>query len=150
MMSAVYQTLKLFHAFGHVVCQIGIHIVIIFNGVRRPCFSLYNTGLQSLKIKETDRMTALIAELGKLGYVLREENGTTLVWNGERQEAQPFPVIKTYEDHRMAMAFAPVAIRYPNVKIADPQVVSKSYPKYWEDLGKAGVLVSVELPIILI
>ncbi|KAA6322371.1 3-phosphoshikimate 1-carboxyvinyltransferase [termite gut metagenome] len=97
------------------------------------------TGLQSLKIKETDRMTALIAELGKLGYVLREENGTTLVWNGERQEAQPFPVIKTYEDHRMAMAFAPVAIRYPNVKIADPQVVSKSYPKYWEDLGKAGV-----------
>ncbi|KAA6311719.1 3-phosphoshikimate 1-carboxyvinyltransferase, partial [termite gut metagenome] len=97
------------------------------------------TGLQSLKIKETDRMTALIAELGKLGYVLQEENGTTLAWNGERQEAQLFPVIKTYEDHRMAMAFAPVAIRYPNVKIADPQVVSKSYPKYWEDLEKAGV-----------
>ncbi|KAA6324538.1 3-phosphoshikimate 1-carboxyvinyltransferase [termite gut metagenome] len=97
------------------------------------------TGLQSLKIKEADRMAALIAELGKLGYVLREENGTTLVWNGKRQEARPFPVIKTYEDHRMAMAFAPVAIYYPNVKIADPQVVSKSYPKYWEDLEKAGV-----------
>ncbi|KAA6317031.1 3-phosphoshikimate 1-carboxyvinyltransferase [termite gut metagenome] len=97
------------------------------------------TRLQSLKIKETDRIEALIIELGKLGYVLREENGTGLVWNGERQEAQSFPVIKTYEDHRMAMAFAPVAIRYPNMKIADPQVVSKSYPKYWEDLKKAGV-----------
>jgi 3-phosphoshikimate 1-carboxyvinyltransferase len=100
------------------------------------------TGLQSLKIKETDRMTALIAELGKLGYVLREENGTALVWNGQRQEIQPSPVIKTYEDHRMAMAFAPAAIRYPNVSIADPQVVSKSYPAYWDDMKKAGVVVT--------
>jgi 3-phosphoshikimate 1-carboxyvinyltransferase len=98
------------------------------------------TGLQSLKIKETDRIAALISELGKLGYVLREEDGATLAWDGERQEPQPHPVIKTYEDHRMAMAFAPAAIRHPNVCIADPQVVSKSYPLYWEDMKKAGVV----------
>jgi 3-phosphoshikimate 1-carboxyvinyltransferase len=97
------------------------------------------TGLQSLKIKETDRIAALIAELSKLGYMLREEDDSILVWEGERQKAQPLPIIKTYEDHRMAMAFAPAAIRHPNICIADPYVVSKSYPCYWEDLKQVGV-----------
>jgi 3-phosphoshikimate 1-carboxyvinyltransferase len=97
------------------------------------------TGLQSLKIKETDRMAALIAELCKLGYLLREENDSILLWEGERQESQPLLVIKTYEDHRMAMAFAPAAIRHPNICIADPYVVSKSYPCYWENLKQVGV-----------
>ncbi|KAA6339306.1 3-phosphoshikimate 1-carboxyvinyltransferase [termite gut metagenome] len=97
------------------------------------------TGLQSLKIKETDRIAALIAELFKLGYMLREEDDSILIWEGERQESQLFPVIKTYEDHRMAMAFAPAVIRHPNIGIADPYVVSKSYPYYWEDLKQVGV-----------
>lgn len=100
------------------------------------------TGLQTLKIKETDRIAALKAELAKLGYVLRDENDSILVWDGERCEPQETPVIKTYEDHRMAMAFAPAAIRYPHMQIAEPQVVSKSYPAYWEDLKKAGFLIS--------
>ena len=96
------------------------------------------TGLQSLKIKETDRIAALRTELKKLGYVIEEENDSILMWNGERCEPEETPVITTYEDHRMAMAFAPAVICHPNMLIADPQVVSKSYPGYWEDLKQAG------------
>src|SRR5699024_2884293 len=96
------------------------------------------TGLQSLKIKETDRIAALKAELKKLGYIIEEENDSILTWKGGRCEPEATPVIDTYEDHRMAMAFAPAVIRYPDLLIADPQVVSKSYPGYWEDLKLAG------------
>lgn len=96
------------------------------------------TGLQSLKIKETDRIAALRTELKKLGYIIEEENDSVLMWNGERCEPEKVPVIATYEDHRMAMAFAPAVILHPNLEIADPQVVTKSYPGYWEDLKKGG------------
>ncbi|WP_321424914.1 3-phosphoshikimate 1-carboxyvinyltransferase [uncultured Bacteroides sp.] len=102
------------------------------------------SGLQSLKIKETDRMAALIAELGKLGYVLREEENSVLSWDGERQPISANPAIKTYEDHRMAMAFAPACLGFPSVTICDPQVVSKSYPYYWDDLTKAGFSIEKE------
>lgn len=101
------------------------------------------TGLQSLKIKETDRIEALKAEMKKLGYVLHDEDDSILYWNGERIEPQVCPVIKTYEDHRMAMAFAPAAIHYPTIQIDEPQVVSKSYPGYWDDLRKAGFVIEV-------
>ncbi len=96
------------------------------------------TGLQSLKIKETDRIAALKAELKKLGYLILDENDSILYWNGERCQPEAVPVIHTYEDHRMAMAFAPAAIRFPEMRIAEPQVVSKSYPRYWDDLRQAG------------
>ncbi|WP_280229435.1 3-phosphoshikimate 1-carboxyvinyltransferase [Bacteroides fragilis] len=99
------------------------------------------TGLQSLKIKETDRIEALKAEMKKLGYVLHDEDDSILYWNGERIEPQVCSVIKTYEDHRMAMAFAPAAIHYPTIQIDEPQVVSKSYPGYWDDLRKAGFVI---------
>ncbi len=97
------------------------------------------TGLQSLKIKETDRITALRTELKKLGYAVGEENDSVLYWNGERCEAYANPVIDTYEDHRMAMAFAPCAITLGEIEINEPQVVSKSYPKYWENLRELGI-----------
>ena len=100
------------------------------------------TGLQSLKIKETDRIAALKNELRKLGYVIEEENDSILTWNGERCEPDETPVIATYEDHRMAMAFAPAIFYCPNMQIADPQVVTKSYPGYWEDLKQAGFQVT--------
>ncbi|MDR2858977.1 MAG: 3-phosphoshikimate 1-carboxyvinyltransferase [Mediterranea sp.] len=103
------------------------------------------SGLQSLKIKETDRMAALIAELGKLGFLLREEEGSVLIWDGKMQETLPSPIIQTYEDHRMAMAFAPAAIRRPDIRIANPDVVSKSYPAFWKDLEKAGVVITKEI-----
>lgn len=95
-------------------------------------------GLQSLRIKETDRLAALVEELGKLGYVLRCEQDSILAWSGERGPAQPAPVIRTYEDHRMAMAFAPACIAMPGLRIDQPQVVSKSYPRFWDDLRAAG------------
>ena len=96
------------------------------------------TGLQSLKIKETDRINALKAELKKLGYLIKDEQDSILTWDGERCTAEQTPVIHTYEDHRMAMAFAPASFCYPNLRIADPHVVSKSYPRYWDDLRTAG------------
>lgn len=96
------------------------------------------TGLQTLKIKETDRIEALKAELLKLGYVLRDVDGRELIWDGSRCEPQPQPVISTYDDHRMALAFAPMALRLGRMMIDNPMVVTKSYPCYWEDLRKAG------------
>lgn len=97
------------------------------------------TGLQSLVIKETDRLEALRTELGKLGYPLTIHDGNCLEWDGSRREIVRPPVIATYEDHRMAMAFAPISVCRPEgICIADPQVVSKSYPSYWEDLQKSG------------
>lgn len=95
------------------------------------------TGLASLKIKETDRIEALKAEMKKLGYLIKDENNNTLRWEGERCTPSLQP-IDTYEDHRMALAFAPAACRFPGLKINNPGVVSKSYPHYWDDLRKAG------------
>ncbi len=99
------------------------------------------TGLQSLKIKETDRMTALIRELHKLGFVLHSEQNSILKWDGKRCEPEAFPIIDTYKDHRMAMAFAPACLVLPYIRIADPLVVSKSYPRFWEDLRSSGFLI---------
>lgn len=104
------------------------------------CFS----GLQSLKIKETDRMAALITEMRKLGYILEEKDRSVLMWNGERCAPDASPRIDTYEDHRMAMAFAPACIRINGLRINDPHVVSKSYPHYWEDLSRAGFSIQEE------
>lgn len=104
------------------------------------------TGLQSLRIKETDRIAALQKEVRKLGYVLMDSNNSILEWNGERCEAMLDPVIDTYDDHRMAMAFAPIAlVRDGGIAIADPSVVSKSYPNYWADLLQAGFIIDQEV-----
>ena len=99
------------------------------------------SGLQSLKIKETDRMAALITEMKKLGYILHETDGSVLSWEGERCTTEEHPAIDTYEDHRMAMAFAPTCLALPEILINNPQVVSKSYPRYWEDLRQAGFII---------
>lgn len=98
------------------------------------------TGLASLKIKETDRIVALKNELRKLGCVLHDENGDTLIWDGERCRPSDEP-IDTYEDHRMALAFAPAAARFPGLRINAPHVVTKSYPHYWDDLRRAGYII---------
>ena len=99
------------------------------------------TGLQSLRIKETDRIFAIKTELKKLGYLLNDSEPGTLSWNGERNLPESDVIINTYDDHRMAMAFAPAALKANNIKIADPEVVSKSYPNYWNDLREAGFLI---------
>ncbi|MDR1676174.1 MAG: 3-phosphoshikimate 1-carboxyvinyltransferase [Tannerella sp.] len=101
------------------------------------------SGLQSLKIKETDRLAALRTELHKFGCQLTEQDGRILEWNGERCTAEDAPVIHTYEDHRMAMALAPLALVCPGgVRVACPEVVSKSYPHFWDDLRRAGFSVA--------
>ncbi len=92
-------------------------------------------GVQSLKIKETDRIAALIKELGKAGFVLTEPKDGELAWRGERCEPAAEISIATYEDHRMAMAFAPMALTMA-ISIEEPQVVSKSYPAFWDDFEK--------------
>lgn len=102
------------------------------------------SGLQSLKIKETDRMAALTAEMKKLGYVLTETDGSILSWEGERIKPDTHPAIDTYEDHRMAMAFAPASLLSGALHINNPQVVSKSYPHYWDNLQAAGFHITEE------
>jgi len=95
------------------------------------------SGLESLKIKETNRIEALINELRKLGYLLFEPAEGMLAWDNERCEVAEIVSISTYDDHRMAMAFAPVALTRP-ITIENPEVVSKSYPNFWADFGKIG------------
>ena len=93
------------------------------------------TGLQSLRIKETDRITALRTELRKLGYDIKEQGDSILFWDGERCQAEESPAIDTYQDHRMAMAFAPCVLKLDSLRINNPEVVSKSYPRFWEDFS---------------
>ena len=92
-------------------------------------------GVQSLKIKETDRVAALITELKKLGFALFEPAESELAWTGDRCKIEAQISIATYEDHRMAMAFAPVALKTA-LSIEHPEVVSKSYPTFWDDFKK--------------
>ena len=100
------------------------------------CFGLgigcHLTGLHTLKIKETDRLEALKTELTKLGAIISVTNDSLTL--------QPSDVINknvsisTYQDHRIAMAFAPLALKAPII-IENAEVVSKSYPSFWEDLS---------------
>lgn len=101
------------------------------------------TGLATLRIKESDRIEVLKREMRKLGFVIREENNSELLWDGEQCEATMEP-IDTYEDHRMAMAFAPAAVKFPGMRINNPKVVTKSYPNFWKDLQQAGFKIEEE------
>ncbi|MDE6049327.1 MAG: 3-phosphoshikimate 1-carboxyvinyltransferase [Paramuribaculum sp.] len=96
------------------------------------------SGLRSLRIKETDRIAALTRELLKVGVVLDTEGDEAISWDGIRRPLAGIPVFDTYDDHRMAMCLAPVAVFIPGIVIRDAEVVSKSYPGYWDDLRKAG------------
>lgn len=96
------------------------------------------SGVQTLKIKETDRIQALKTELFKLGFVINENENRMMEWDGERCFPQKNAVIETYDDHRMAMSFAAACIPFGSIDIANPQVVSKSYPNFWGDLESAG------------
>ena len=101
------------------------------------------TGLQTLRIKETDRIEALKREMGKLGYVLRDVEGRERVWSGERCEPLPDAAVDTYDDHRMALAFAPLAMKWGRVRINNPHVVTKSYPHFWNDLKSSGFAIDI-------
>ena len=101
------------------------------------------SGLKTLKIKETDRISALQKELAKFGAFLTEPESGELAWDGiiDTSQKNENPLIETYHDHRMALAFAPMALVKNKVRINDPMVVTKSYPGFWNDLKKAGFIV---------
>ena len=90
------------------------------------------TGLRTLRIKESDRVAALAAELRKLGATVNEEAGSLEITPGPPRAAD----IATYRDHRMAMAFAVAGLRIPGLRIADPGCVAKSFPGYWDDFRR--------------
>ena len=109
------------------------------------CFGLgmdcHLSGLHTLKIKETDRLEALKTELSKLGATISVTNDSlTLVSGSPPLEGLG---VATYQDHRMAMAFAPLALKIPII-IEEAEVVSKSYPTFWDDLKKIGFSIKEE------
>ena len=136
-----------------IVCCAGLNIPAEF------------TGLESLRIKETDRLKALKTELQKLGYKIqiiqnsklsisvtsakeiRTQNSELRTPNSELKalstnstfKIKNPPFINPHNDHRMAMAFAPLALIFGSIQIENPEVVSKSYPGFWEDLGRSGI-----------
>lgn len=94
-------------------------------------------GLESLRIKETDRIAALIAELQKLGKHIEAIGEGELRYSAQNDSSPTQPItIATYDDHRMALAFAPAALLFPQLSIEHPEVVTKSYPHYWEHLSE--------------
>ena len=113
------------------------------------CFGLgigcHLTGLHTLKIKETDRLEALKTELTKLGATISVNNDSLILApHSLKFDEMAFSLkgeVATYNDHRMAMAFAPLALKRPIV-IEEAEVVSKSYPDFWKDLRKIGFQIS--------
>jgi 3-phosphoshikimate 1-carboxyvinyltransferase len=112
-------------------------VAVVAAALTRP---VEMTGLESLRIKETDRIAALQMELTKFGGNLRNIGGGHF-----RAESSGFSVdhqsVATYHDHRMAMAFAPLAL-LGSIHIQNPGVVRKSYPRYWPELAKIGFVIS--------
>jgi 3-phosphoshikimate 1-carboxyvinyltransferase len=98
-------------------------------------FECHFTGLHTLKIKETDRLEALKNELTKLGAEVSITNDSLTILSSKRINENVS--IATYQDHRMAMAFAPLALK-TSICIENAEVVSKSYPSFWEDLKQVG------------
>lgn len=96
-------------------------------------------GIHNLRVKESDRIAALTAEMRRLGYVLHSDFDS-IGWKGERCTSESSPIISTYSDHRMAMAFAPAATIFPGLCIADVGVVNKSFPKFWIEMRKLGII----------
>jgi 3-phosphoshikimate 1-carboxyvinyltransferase len=103
------------------------------------------TGLETLRIKETDRILALQQELAKVGASMTpmQKDGYFLI-SGKASVPHPPPVFDTYEDHRMAMAFAPLSV-LGKIRIAEPMVVVKSYYQFYDDLASLGVEVERDL-----
>ena len=96
------------------------------------------SGAETLRIKETDRIAALQTEMGKLGFKINETSEGVLQWDGIHTEPGKYITIDTYKDHRMALAFAPAALKLGQIVINDAMVVTKSYPGFWDDLSVAG------------
>ncbi|HMR18410.1 MAG TPA: 3-phosphoshikimate 1-carboxyvinyltransferase [Sphingobacterium sp.] len=112
-------------------------VVVVASALKRD---VSFTGLETLKIKETDRIAALQNEIAKFGAALIADGEIYYLQTANVKEPEHLS-IATYEDHRMAMAFAPLALVFQEIIIEEPQVVEKSYPMYWEHLKQQGFLI---------
>ena len=109
------------------------------------------TGLKTLKLKESDRIVGLKTELEKFGAIVNITDNSIEIkeaahkWQNAGLTNNEFATVtvSTYNDHRMAMSFAPLSILYKEIRIEKPEVVSKSYPQFWEDLKSAGFNVNL-------
>ncbi len=102
-------------------------------------------GLSTLKVKETDRILALKTELEKCGAKIEiTKESIDITPSGNETRIREPEIINTYNDHRMAMSFAPLALLYKSIKIEDPSVVRKSYGSFWEDLKSVGFNVNLQ------
>ncbi len=99
------------------------------------------TGLETLKIKETDRIFALQTEIAKFGAELLAD-GDIYHLKTEKVHQPEKLIFATYEDHRMAMAFAPLALIFDEIRVEEPQVVEKSYPDFWKHLSNQNFEIS--------
>lgn len=99
------------------------------------------SGIDSLRIKESDRIEAIILELRKLGIFVEAVDGT-LSWELQRMQIRELPRFDVRGDHRIAMALAPVALFVPGIVIEGAEAVDKSYPGFWDELQKAGFVVT--------
>ena len=96
-------------------------------------------GVGNLRIKECDRIAVLTTEMRKFGYLLTFDD-ESVSWDGSRCESECNPLIMTYKDHRIAMAFAPAVTQHQGLAIEDAMVVNKSFPQYWEQMRLMGII----------
>lgn len=125
------------------------HCPDIAQTIAVTCFGLgihaQLNGLQTLKLKETNRLEALKSELEKLGAkVLTTDASLEIFPAQENKKHSHTPLIQTYNDHRMALSFAPLALVLKELNIEDAAVVNKSYPGFWEDLKSVGFSVNLQ------
>lgn len=106
------------------------------------------TGVRNLRLKECDRLDAMMKELGKLGFVVNVEEDA-LEWAGDSKSTEDVPV-ETYDDHRIAMAFAMAALKLGSIRIKNPDVVNKSFEDFWNQLPKLGLRCTKENDIITV
>lgn len=99
------------------------------------------SGLKTLKVKETDRILALKTEIEKFGAKCATTE-SSLAFDGSNADFINEITIATYNDHRMAMSFAPLCLKTKSISIENKEVVNKSYPEFWKDLSKVGIIVS--------
>ena len=95
-------------------------------------------GLEALAAKETDRLTAIVEEMEKVGCTVERIRDYGLEWEGRRHPITTMPIFDPHGDHRMAMALAPIAAYIPGILLADPDCVAKSYPTFWANLRSLG------------
>ncbi len=124
-----------------------LHIPDMFPSIIATCAALQIkfrfTGIENLSIKESNRVEAMISELGKCGYQFHYEKPHALLFHGECQP-QPNASIQfdSHKDHRIVMALAPLCLYDLDVTISDAECVKKSYPNFFADLAQAGFFIS--------